>query len=89
MVASLRGVLVQADLADAQHVRPLEKLGDHRDHFAREADVLRLLGVDAQPAVMLDVELRRPLRLVLGELAEVIVKAPRCRGRTRPRTPAR
>ena len=38
-------------------------------------DVLRLLGVDAQPAVMLDAVLGRPLRLDLGELAEVVAKA--------------
>ena len=47
-------VLVEADLADAQHAGPVEELGDHRDHLARQRDVLGLLGVDAQPAVMLD-----------------------------------
>ena len=36
-VASLRGVLVQADLADAQHVGLVEELGDHGDDFARQA----------------------------------------------------
>ena len=43
------GVLVQPDLADAEHVRLLEELGDQRDDFARERDVLGFLGVDAQP----------------------------------------
>ena len=53
-------VLVQADLADAQHVGLVEELGDHGDHLARQRDVLGLLGVDAQPGVVLDAEeLRR------------------------------
>ena len=43
-------VLVQADLADAEHVGLVEELGDDGDDLAREADVLGLLGVDAQPA---------------------------------------
>ena len=44
-------VLVEPDLADPQHARPIEKLGNHRDHFPRQRDVLRLLRVDAQPGV--------------------------------------
>ena len=46
-----------------------------RDHFARQADVLGLLGVDAQPGVVLDAVPGGPLRLELGELAEVVAKA--------------
>ena len=53
-------VLVQADLADPQHARLVEELGDHRDHLARQRDVLGLLGVDAEPAVMLDAVQPRP-----------------------------
>ena len=40
--------------------------------------------------VVLDVELGGALRLDLGEVAEVVAEAlGACRGRTRPRTPAR
>ena len=38
-------------------------------------DVLGLLGVDAQPGVVADAELRCTLRLDFGEVAEVIAKA--------------
>ena len=68
-------VLVQADLADAEDVRPVEELGDQGDDLARQRDVLGLLGVDAQPAVVADAELGGPLRLDLGEVAEVIAEA--------------
>ena len=74
-IASLRGVLVQADLADAQHAGRVEELGDHGDHLARQADVLGLLGVDAQPGVMPHAVPAGPLGLELGQLAEVIAKA--------------
>ena len=68
----------------------VEKLGDHGDDLARQLDVLGFLGVDAQPGVVLDAELRGPLRLDLGEVAEVIAKAlGASRDRSRPRTPAR
>ena len=33
-------VLVQPDLADAEHVRPVEKLRDDAQHFVRERHVL-------------------------------------------------
>ena len=33
------GVLVQADLADPQNIRLVQKLGDHGDDLARERDV--------------------------------------------------
>ena len=68
-------VLVQADFADAEDVRLVEELGDQRDDLARQRDVLGLLGVDAQPGVVLDAELRGALRLDLGEMAEVIAEA--------------
>ena len=67
-------VLVEPDLADAQHARPVEKLRDHRDHFARQRDVLRLLGVDAQPGEMLNAVPAGPLRLERRELLEVVAK---------------
>ena len=68
-------VLVQPDLADAQHVGPVEELGQHGDHLAGEGDVLGLLGVDAQPGVVADAVVGRALRLPLGELAEVVAEA--------------
>ena len=68
-------VLVEADLADAEHAGLVEELGDHRDDFARERDVLRFLGVDAQPGVMLDAAPAGALRLELGELPEVVAEA--------------
>ncbi len=74
-MASLRRVLVQADLADAEHVGPIEELGDHGDHLAGQLDVLGLLGVDAQPGVMADAELGGPFRLDLGQVAEVVAEA--------------
>ena len=64
--------------------------GNDGDDFLRELHVLGFLGVDAKPAEMRQAELRGALRLVLGELAEIIVesRAPNC-GRSPPRTPVR
>ena len=68
----------------------LQILGDDGDDLARQLDVLGLLGVDAQPGVMADAELGGPLRLDLGEMAEVIAEAlGASRDRSRPRRPAR
>ena len=74
MVASLARVLVEADLADAEHVGLLQILGNQGDDFARQLDVLRFLGVDAQPGIMADAEQGGPFRLDLGEMAEVIAE---------------
>jgi hypothetical protein len=70
----VRRVLVQPDLADAEHPRLAQELGDHGDHLAGQLHVLRFLGVDAQPRVVPDVELGRPFRLHLGQVAEVVVE---------------
>ena len=51
-----------------------EKLRDHRDHFARQRNVLRLLGVDAQPREVLNAVPTGPLRLERRELLEVVAK---------------
>ena len=64
-------VLVQPDLADAEHARVVEQRGDELDHLARQLDVLGFLGVDAEPAVVVDAVLRGALRLEVGELLEV------------------
>ena len=68
-------ILVQPDLADAEHRGPFEKLRDDPDNLLRKLRVLGLLRVDAQPAKMRQPKLRRALRLVVGELAEVVVEA--------------
>ena len=54
---------------------PVEKFRDQRDDFLGELHVLGFLGIDAEPAEMFQAELGRALRLVLGELAKIIVKA--------------
>ena len=72
-------VLVEADLADPEHALAREELRDELDDLAREDRVLRLLRIDAEPGVVADAVLRRPLRLEVGELAEVVVEALRTR----------
>ena len=83
------GVFVEADFADAQDRGAAEESGDFGEDFAGFAEVFGLLGIQADPAVMLDAELCGTLRLGLGKLA-VIVDEPGGRvGRSRPRTRAR
>src|SRR5262249_50814225 len=72
-------VLVQPDLADAQDARMVEELGDHLDDLPRELDVLRLLGIDAEPGAVLDLVEPRPVPFELDELAEVIPEPLRTR----------
>ena len=69
------GVLVEADLADAEHGGAVEELGDDRHDLAGEAGVVGFLRVDAEPAEVRDAELGGALRFVVGELAEVVVEA--------------
>ncbi len=66
---------VQADLADAEHGRPVEELRDALQHLARQLAVVRFLRVHRHPGVVLDAVLRGALRLELGELAEVVLEA--------------
>ncbi len=47
------GVLVEADFADAQNARVIEQGRNQVDDFAGKRDVLGLLGVDAEPGIML------------------------------------
>ena len=68
-------VLVQADLADPEHVRAVEELGDDADDVRGERDVLRFLRIDAQPA-----EVRQSVAcgaggLEFGELTEIVAEA--------------
>ena len=58
------------------HHRWRERAAD----LARQRDVLGLLGVDAQPAVVGDAVLRGPFRLHFREMMEVVPEA-RCRTR--------
>ena len=51
-----------------------EELGDERHHLAGETGIVGFLRVDAEPGVMGDAEFGRALRLVIGELAEVVVE---------------
>ncbi len=67
-------ILVQSDLADSQDVGAVQKLRDHRQHFARERNVLSFLRVDAQPSEVLNPELSGTLGLRLGQLPKVIAK---------------
>ncbi len=57
------------------NVGPVEELGDDGQHFLRQREVLGLLRIEAEPRIVRQAVTRGPLRLVLGELAKVIVKA--------------
>ena len=46
-------VFVEPNLADAEHAGQIEKLRDHLDHLTRQLNILRFLGIDAQPSEML------------------------------------
>src|SRR5205085_783699 len=70
-------VLVQPDLANPQHGRPIQHRWDQLDHLARKLDILSLLRVDAQPAVVLNAIPSRPLWLDFGEQSEVVIKTRR------------
>ena len=76
-------ILVQPDLSDAEHIRAVEKLGDQRHHLPSKAGVLRLFGVDAEPAIVRDSIAGSPLRLGIGQLAEVVEESSR-RGTVEP-----
>ena len=71
-------VLIQADFADAEDRLGLHKFGDEREHVVGQLHILGLLRVDAKPAIMREAVLGRALRLVLRELAEVIIETVRC-----------
>jgi hypothetical protein len=83
------GVLVKADLSDPKDIGLAEKLRDHRDHFSRQADVLRFFGIDAKPSVVLDTELCGPLWVRTGSIAESSRSFQHFRDQNQPRTRAR
>src|SRR5204863_2268449 len=68
-------IFVQANLADTQDIRPVEKVRDDTEDLVSQNGVFTLLGVDAEPAKVREGKLCRTLRLEVGELAEVVVKA--------------
>ena len=68
-------VLVEADLADAEHRRGLQEFRDQREDVGGERHVFGFLGVDAQPGVMRQAVLGGALGLMLRQLAEVVVEA--------------
>jgi hypothetical protein len=71
------GVFVQADFSDSKHIVFLDEIGNQRHHFAGEYRIVRLLGVDAEPAKVLDTESGGSLGFVFRELAEIVVKSIR------------
>ena len=60
------GLFVQPNLTDTEHVGAFEKLGYERDDFAREPDIFRLLGIDAQPSKVRQPKSGGAARLVFG-----------------------
>ena len=68
-------ILVEPNLADAQHAGLLEKLGNHGDDFAGKGDILGFFGIDAEPAIVLDAKLGRPLGLDFDKLPKIIAKS--------------
>ena len=67
-------VFVQPDFADAEHVGPVEKRGNHRQHLVGQREILSLLGIEAKPRKVRQAELRGAARLVIGQLAEVVAE---------------
>ena len=68
------GVLVKTDFANAQDVGALDELGDEAHDFASKARVVGFLGIDAEPAEVLDGPFGGAPRLVFSELAKVVVE---------------
>ena len=60
------GVLVEADLANAQDAGVVQEGGDQLDDVAGEGDVFGLLGVDAEPGVVVDSVSGGSFRLDVG-----------------------
>src|SRR5207237_234625 len=67
-------ILVETDLANAEHVGPVQKFRNDGQHFLCQFDILRLLRVDAEPGKMRQAEFGGSLWLMLRELAKIIVK---------------
>jgi hypothetical protein len=68
------GAAVQADLADPEHGRAVEKFGDEGDHLAGQGEVVGLLGVHTDVGVVADEVLGRAFGLEGGQVGEVVVE---------------
>src|SRR5690606_16196015 len=66
---------VQPNLTDAENVRSVEKLGNHLEHGACESEVLGLLRIEAEPAIMRQAEFRGACRFVRSQLPVVVTEA--------------
>ena len=71
---------VQPYFPDAEDIGPVNELRNQFHHIPRESHVLRLLGIDAQPCVMVHAELGRPGGFAFRKLYEIIPET--VRGRT-------
>lgn len=68
-------IFIETDFADPEHVRFVEKFWDHRDDFAREADVFSFFGVNTKPGVVLNAERCGSFGFEVGELSKIVAKA--------------
>jgi hypothetical protein len=73
------GVFVETNFADAEDGGFVDELGDEGHDFAGEDGVFGFLGVDAEPAEVLDAEFGGAGGFVFGQLA-IVVKKPLGRG---------
>ena len=69
------GVLVEADFTDAEDVGLVDEVRDEGHHFAGEDGVLGFLGIDAEPAKMLDAKFCSTGWFVFGELTVVVIES--------------
>ena len=75
MVISLRVFLFKPNLADAQHAGMIEQRGNQLDHLAAQRHVLGFLGVDAEPAIVVDAVAGGALGLDFHQVAEIVGEA--------------
>ena len=68
-------VAVQPDLADAQHVGPVQEPRNSGEDLPAQLTVLTLLRIETEPGVVADAESGGPGRLELGQLSEVVLEA--------------
>src|SRR5437016_7662156 len=68
-------ILIQSNLADAKHVVRAEEFRNESQNFFGQFYILRLLGINAKPAKMGQTKFGSSLRLMLGELTEIIIEA--------------
>ena len=69
------GILVEANLTDAQDIGPVDEVGNESHDLACEDRIFRFLGIDTEPAEVLDAELGGAGRFVFRELTIIVVKS--------------